>query len=43
LKNEKEKQDREQEHEHVHSETCGCKGKDGTENGTPNIPLEEPE
>ena len=30
--------------EHAHSETCGCsrEGNDN-ENGTPNIPMEEPE
>jgi hypothetical protein len=43
MKNEKEKQEQEQEHEHAHSETCGCKGEGPTENGTPNIPIEEPE
>ena len=29
--------------EPVHSDTCGCKGKGRDENGTPNIPMEEPE
>jgi hypothetical protein len=41
MKNAKEKPDK--AHEHTHSDTCGCKGKGGIENGTPNIPIEEPE
>jgi hypothetical protein len=29
---------------HTHSETCECRGEgNGNKNGTPNIPIEEPE